>query len=102
MSYHTHTSLLFHYVFTTKNRIPSIPQELQVRLWAYMGGIARANKMKALAVGRCCRSFSRPSLASADNHHSQSDPVVEGGLVAMDAGANRQPPFRMAGRPWRV
>jgi REP element-mobilizing transposase RayT len=51
MSYHTHTSLLFHYVFTTKNRVPSIPQELQARLWAYMGGIARANKMKALAVG---------------------------------------------------
>ena len=51
MAYHTHTTLLFHYVFATKNRLPSIPQELQARLWAYMGGIARANKMKALAVG---------------------------------------------------
>jgi REP-associated tyrosine transposase len=51
MAYHTHTSLLFHYVFTTKNRISSIPDELQRRLWAYMGGIARANDMKALAVG---------------------------------------------------
>jgi REP element-mobilizing transposase RayT len=51
MAYHTHTSLLFHYVFSTKNRIPSIPEELQTRLWAYMGGIARAHKMKALAIG---------------------------------------------------
>jgi REP element-mobilizing transposase RayT len=51
MAYHTHPSLLFHYVFTTKNSVPSIPQELQARLWAYMGGIARTNKMKALAVG---------------------------------------------------
>jgi putative transposase len=51
MAYHTHTSLLFHYVFTTKNRVASIPHELQARLWAYMGGIARANRMKALAVG---------------------------------------------------
>jgi len=51
MSYHTHTSLLFHCVFATKNRIPSIPEGLQPRLWAYMGGVARANRMKALAVG---------------------------------------------------
>jgi len=51
MAYHTHTSLLFHCVFTTKNRLPTIPEELQGRLWAYMGGIARSNGMKALAVG---------------------------------------------------
>jgi len=51
MSYHTKTCLLFHCVFATRNRIASIPEELQPRLWAYMGGIARTNSMKALAVG---------------------------------------------------
>lgn len=51
MSYHTKTCLLFHCVFATRNRIASIPEELQPRLWAYMGGIARSNDMKALAVG---------------------------------------------------
>jgi putative transposase len=51
MSYHTRTSILVHYVFTTKNREASIAPEMQPRLWSYMGGIARANKMKALAVG---------------------------------------------------
>jgi REP element-mobilizing transposase RayT len=51
MSYHTYTTSLFHCVFATKNRISSIPEDLQPRLWAYMGGIARTNKMKALAVG---------------------------------------------------
>jgi putative transposase len=51
MSYHSRTSLLFHYVFTTKNRIPSISDDLQARLWAYMGGVARKNDMKALTVG---------------------------------------------------
>ena len=51
MSYHTKTCLLFHCVFATRNRIASIPEELQPRLWAYLGGIARSNDMKALAVG---------------------------------------------------
>lgn len=51
MSYHTYTTSLFHCVFATKNRIASIPEDLQPRLWAHMGGVARTNRMKALAVG---------------------------------------------------
>ena len=51
MSYHAHTSLLVHYVFATKQRLPVIPVAMQPRLWAYVGGIARTNNMKALAVG---------------------------------------------------
>ncbi|MBZ5520779.1 MAG: transposase [Acidobacteriia bacterium] len=49
---HTYASLLVHCVFSTKNRLPLISDEMQPRLWAYIGGIARANKFKALAVGR--------------------------------------------------
>ena len=48
---HTYTCLLYHCVFSTKNRTRSIPAELQPALWAYMGGIARTNHFKALAVG---------------------------------------------------
>jgi putative transposase len=51
MSYHTRTSLLYHCVFATKNRLPSIPKDFLPRLWPYMGGIARTNNMKALAIG---------------------------------------------------
>jgi putative transposase len=51
MSYRTRTSILFHCVFSTKNRLPSIPSEIKPRLWSYIGGIARTNNMKALAVG---------------------------------------------------
>ena len=51
MSYHAHASLLIHFVFSTKNRKPLITEDMQLRLWAYVGGIARTNKMKALAVG---------------------------------------------------
>jgi putative transposase len=47
----SHTSLLFHCVFATKDRRPLISEDLQPQLWAYMGGIARANGFKALEVG---------------------------------------------------
>ena len=48
---HTYCSSLFHCVFSTKERQRTIAPEIQERLWAYMGGIARENEMKALAVG---------------------------------------------------
>lgn len=48
---HSYTSILIHYIFSTKNREKIITNELQERLWPYMGGIARENNMKALAIG---------------------------------------------------
>ncbi len=48
---HTFSSLLFHCVFSTKDRRPAISPDLQPQLWAYIGGIAREHGMKALAVG---------------------------------------------------
>jgi REP element-mobilizing transposase RayT len=47
----TYSSLLVHCVFSTYRREPTIPTALKRRLWSYMGGIARACEMKALAVG---------------------------------------------------
>ena len=48
---HSYVSNLVHYIFSTKERFPFIDRELESRLWPYMGGIARENGMKALAVG---------------------------------------------------
>src|SRR5215472_10463086 len=48
---HRYESLLVHCVFSTKDREPLIPEPMKRKLWAYMGGIARTNKFKALAVG---------------------------------------------------
>lgn len=48
---HRYESILVHSVFSTKNRKPLIPENLETRLWSYIGGIARTNKFKALAVG---------------------------------------------------
>ena len=48
---HSYVSNLMHCTFSTKERYPFIDSELESRLWPYIGGIARQNKMKALAIG---------------------------------------------------
>jgi putative transposase len=48
---HTYCSSLFHCVFSTQDRRKTISTEVQDRLWAYMGGVAREHKMAALNVG---------------------------------------------------
>jgi Transposase and inactivated derivatives len=48
---HSFTSILIHYVWSTKNREPYLSSDLRNRLWPYLGGIARENKTKALTVG---------------------------------------------------
>src|ERR1700754_2405559 len=48
---HAFTSSLYHCVWGTKGRRPILTPEIQTRLWPYLGGIARGNKMAALAIG---------------------------------------------------
>jgi putative transposase len=48
---HSFISCHLHVVFSTKERRRLITPDLQQRLWPYLGGIARENKMKALCVG---------------------------------------------------
>ena len=47
----TYTALYYHVVFSTKNRVAFIKPEIESRVWAYIGGVARAHKMTALQVG---------------------------------------------------
>lgn len=47
----TFTSLHYHLVFSTKNREPWIAKEIEQRIWAYLGGVARENGLKAVIVG---------------------------------------------------
>jgi putative transposase len=47
----TYTSLHYHIVFSTKNRILWIKNEIEQRLWEYLGGIARKHKTSALQIG---------------------------------------------------
>lgn len=48
---HSYVSNLMHCTFSTKERYPFIESALESDLWPYIGGIARKNRMKALAIG---------------------------------------------------
>ena len=47
----TYSSINIHYVFSTKNRVPVLTENMRERLWAFMGGIARENRMTARCIG---------------------------------------------------
>jgi REP-associated tyrosine transposase len=47
----TYTSLLYHVVFSTKNRERWIKPGIEERVWAYLGGIAREHDMVSQQIG---------------------------------------------------
>jgi len=47
----TYSSLFYHIVFSTKGRFSFIDRQIEERVWAYIGGIARKREMTALQVG---------------------------------------------------
>jgi REP element-mobilizing transposase RayT len=47
----SYVSAYFHCVFSTKERHRFIGPNLRERLWPFMGGIARQNKMRAVEIG---------------------------------------------------
>jgi putative transposase len=47
----TYTSLYYHIIFSTKNRVSWINREIEQRLWEYIGGVARKHRMTAVQVG---------------------------------------------------
>ena len=47
----TYSHCYNHFVFSTKNRQPYITPDIEKRIWAYIGGIARKHKLTAMQVG---------------------------------------------------
>ena len=47
----TYTALHYHIIFSTKNRKPWLVPDIEQRVWAFIGGIARTHNMTALQVG---------------------------------------------------
>lgn len=47
----TYSALFFHLVFSTKNRKPWISPDIEARVWAYVGGIARSRGLVAIQIG---------------------------------------------------
>jgi len=47
----TYTSLFYHLIYSTKNRVPWLGRDIAPRVWEYIGGIARNRKMTAIKIG---------------------------------------------------
>ncbi|MCH2156826.1 MAG: IS200/IS605 family transposase [Opitutales bacterium] len=47
----TYSCLHYHFVFSTKNRECWISAQIEHRIWAYLGGIAKENKMVPIQIG---------------------------------------------------
>ena len=47
----TYTSLHYHIVFSTKHRERWLVLENEQRIWAYLGGIAKENKIQPIKIG---------------------------------------------------
>jgi putative transposase len=67
----TYTNLLYHFVFSTKDRIPLITAELQEELYRYVGGIIRAEGGVQLEIGGISDHVhilakNKPSIAVSD------------------------------------
>jgi REP element-mobilizing transposase RayT len=67
----TFSSLNYHIIFSTKNREPWISQDIEQRVWQFIGGIARKHRMIALQVGGIEDHIhalinSRPSVAPSE------------------------------------
>jgi len=47
---HTYTNLLTHIIFSTKNREPTINDEIRARLFPYMGGVLREIQARPILI----------------------------------------------------
>ena len=47
----TYTRLLYHCIWSTKEREHLIPAATEARLWAYLAGIAQSNKIHPIRIG---------------------------------------------------
>ena len=102
MSY-SYASQLMHCVFSTKERRPRIDAELQSRLFPYMGGIARENKMKLISSGgvedHVHLLISLPKTLDI----AKAMQLIKGGSSKMGSRhVSATSSFRVAGRLWRV
>ncbi len=81
---HSYASNLVHYIFSTKERFPFIDQDLESRLWPYMGGIARENGMKALVIGGTSDHVHALFITTNNLERGKSDSVDQRWFVEMD------------------
>jgi len=79
----SYVSSYFHCVFSTKERRPLITPELRERLWPFLGGIARQNKMKAVEIGGVEDHVHLLLSLPATMPISKAMQLIKGGFVKM-------------------
>ncbi|MBK9163991.1 MAG: IS200/IS605 family transposase [Acidobacteria bacterium] len=47
----TYSQIYLHFVFSTKNREPIIRPEIEERIWAYIGGVAKRHGIAPIQIG---------------------------------------------------
>ena len=70
-------------MFSTKERRPLITPELRERLWPFLGGIARQNKMKAVEIGGVEDHVHLLLSLPATMPISKAMQLIKGGFVKM-------------------
>src|SRR5581483_10216423 len=72
----SYTSILVHYVFATHERRPLVSDEVQPKLWAYMGGITRTWPLEECATMPilCSRCRLLSALLKQCNSSRQAPP----------------------------
>jgi putative transposase len=75
----SYTSLFVHVIFSTKNREPLLKSPWRERLFAYMGGIARENKNKAVSIGGAMDHAHMLILIPSSISLAKSVQLVKGG-----------------------
>ena len=98
----TYTSLHYHIVFSTKNRERWIKPDVEQRIWAYLGGIAKQNKMKPLQIGGIEDHVHLLLGAPAVLAPAKIAQLIKGGSSAWIHETFLDERFRVAGRIRRI
>jgi putative transposase len=75
----SYTSLFVHIIFSTHNREPLLKSAWRERLFAYMGGIARENRIKAVSIGGVMDHVHMLLLVPASIPVAKAVQLVKGG-----------------------
>ena len=68
-----------HYIFSTRDREPLITHDLEPRVWSFIGGILRNNKMRALAIGGTADHIHMLAVLPTTMSVSKGIQLVKGG-----------------------
>jgi REP element-mobilizing transposase RayT len=80
-----YTALHYYFVFSTKGRRPWIVHEIEHRVWEYLGGIARTNKMKPLKTGGIDDHIHMLVGAPPTIAPTKIAQIVKGGPIGVDS-----------------